>query len=433
MACFALVDASNFYCGCEATFRPSLKGRPVVVLSSNDGAVIARSEEARNLGIKMGEPWFQVKHLEVTSGLVALSANFTLYADMSTRLMSLIAGLGHRTEEYSVDEAFADMEGIPGDLTARAFKIRARIQQWLGLKCGVGIGESKTLAKLANFVSKQAERKPGSYPADLAHVCNFTALSTAEKGEILRRTLVGEVWGVGKKLGAQLAEVGVVTAYDLHAMDTATVRRRWGVVLERTVRELRGESCITLEDVPSPKQQIAVTRSFGQPVTELRDVLNAVSEFCSRAAEKLRKQECFASQVYVFAHTSPFRPPPHFSRGVAVPLRRPTSDTALLIAAARAGVQSFYEPGYQLKKAGVILLDLVSNAEQQTELDLGDDHIVDRSALMSTIDRLNQRYGRGTVFVGGTEARTAKAWAPRQSRLTPQYTTKLSDIPVVRA
>ena len=238
---FALFDASNFYAGVEQNFRPSLKGRPLVVLSNNDGCAIARSEEAKALGIKMGAPWFKISHLSESHGLLGLSANFTLYGDMSSRLMSLIAGFGYRTELYSIDEAFCSCDGIPGDLTERAFKVRARIRQWIGLQCGVGIGPTKTLAKLANHVSKDAERKPGSYPAHLAQVCNLATLSADELKAIMQATAVGDVWGVGRKIGAQLVEAGVLTAWDLSRMDPGTVRRRWNVVLERTVRELCGQ------------------------------------------------------------------------------------------------------------------------------------------------------------------------------------------------
>ena len=430
---FALFDASNFYASVEQSFRPSLQGRPLVVLSNNDGCAIARSQEAKALGIKMGAPWFKISHLSESHGLLGLSANFTLYGDMSSRLMSLIAGFGYRTELYSIDEAFCSCDGIPGDLTERAFKVRARIRQWIGLQCGVGIGPTKTLAKLANHVSKDAERKPGSYPAHLAQVCNLATLSADELKAIMQATAVGDVWGVGRKIGSQLVEAGVLTAWDLSRMDPGTVRRRWNVVLERTVRELCGQSCMALEDVPTDKKQIAVTRSFGRPVTTLEPLLEAVSEFASRAAEKLRKQGSFAGQLYVFAHSSPFRPPPQFSRGVVVPLRRPTADTSILVQAARAGVRRIYEDGYQLQKAGVILLDLASSTLHQGELDLEDSEPEDQSHLMTTIDRLNRRYGRGTVFVGGTGVGTERAWGARQMRLTPQYTTRLEDIPVARA
>lgn len=241
---YALVDGNNFYVSCERVFRPSLNGRPVVVLSNNDGCAIARSNEAKALGIRMGAPWFQIRHMEETHGLVALSANFTLYGDMSDRMMSLAAGLGPTQEIYSIDESFIGLQGVRGDLTQRSHVIRDRIHQWVGIPCGVGIGQTKTLAKLANYIAKTAERKPGSYPAELAQVCNLTALPAQDLDDVLAATLVEEVWGVGRKIAAQLHESGVHTVLALARLDPATVRRRWSVVLERTVRELQGKGTV---------------------------------------------------------------------------------------------------------------------------------------------------------------------------------------------
>ena len=238
----------------------------------------------------MGAPWFQIRHMEETHGLVALSANFTLYGDMSNRMMSLAAGLGPSQEIYSIDESFISLQGLRGDLITRSHAIRARIHQWVGIPCGIGIGHTKTLAKLANHIAKTAERKPGSYPAELAQVCNLTTLPAQDLDDVLASTLVEEVWGVGRKIGAQLHQCGVHTVLDLARLDPAMVRRRWSVVLERTVRELQGMQCIELDDAPEPKREIACTRSFGQAVTELPPLVEAVSEFASRAAEKLRKQ-----------------------------------------------------------------------------------------------------------------------------------------------
>ena len=430
---FALVDGNNFYATCETVFRPALAGRPLVVLSNNDGCAVARSEAAKALGIKMGAPWFQIAGLVESDGLIGLSAGFPLYGGMGDRMMSLAAGLGPTQEIYSIDESFIGLDGMRGDLVERAHKIRARILQWVGIPCGIGIGGTKTLAKLANHVAKYAGRKRGSYPANLARVCSFAVLSADEQQAVLQATAVGDVWGVGRRIGAQLKEGGVNTAWDLARLDPATVRRRWSVVLERTVRELRGQSCIPLEDAPSNKKQIAVTRSFGRSVSELGPMLEAVSEFASRAGEKLRKQGSFASQVYVFAHTSPFRPPPQFSRGVMVPLRRPTADSALLVAAAIAGMRRIYEPGYQLAKCGVMLLDLVESSLYQAELDLEPGEDRDQSHLMGTIDQLNRRFGKRTVFVGSAGVPQAHEWAMRQERRTPQYTTRLADVPIARA
>ena len=431
---YALVDGNNFYVSCERVFRPSLNGRPVVVLSNNDGCAIARSNEAKALGIKMGAPWFQIRHMEETHGLVALSANFTLYGDMSNRMMSLAAGLGPSQEIYSIDESFIGLQGVRGDLTNRSHAIRARIHQWVGIPCGIGIGQTKTLAKLANHIAKTAERKPGSYPAELAQVCNLTALPAQDLDDVLASTLVEEVWGVGRKIGAQLHQCGVHTVLDLARLEPAMVRRRWSVVLERTVRELQGMQCIELDDAPEPKREIACTRSFGQAVTDLPPLVEAVSEFASRAAEKLRKQGSLASQLLVFCHTSPFRPGPRFNKSVVVPLRRPTADTGKLVWAATAGMRRMYEPGYKMAKAGVMLLDLVPGNVLQGELDLEDEDHRDRTQLMVALDALNQRYGKGTVQSGATGGTNkGKDWGMKQERRTPQYTTRWEDVPVARA
>lgn len=431
---YALVDGNNFYVSCERVFRPSLTGRPVVVLSNNDGCAIARSNEAKALGIKMGAPWFQIRHLEETEGLVALSANFTLYGDMSDRMMSLAAGLGPTQEVYSIDESFIGLQGVRGDLTKRSQAIRDRINQWVGIPCGVGIGQTKTLAKLANYIAKTAERTPGSYPAELAQVCNLTTLPAQDLDDVLAATAVEEVWGVGRRIAAQLHEGGVHTVLDLVRMDLATVRRRWSVVLERTVRELQGIQCIELDDAPAAKKEIACTRSFGQPVTDLAPLVEAVSEFATRAAEKLRKQESVTSQVLVFAHTSPFRPGPRFNRSVAVPLRRPTADTGRLVAAAALGMRRIYLPGYRMAKAGVMLLDLATAHVSQGELDLDEQDPRDRSKLMVALDALNGRYGKATVHPASTGATNkSKQWGMKQERRTPQYTTRWEDVPIARA
>ena len=431
---FALVDGNNFYVSCERVFRPCLQGQPVIVLSNNDGCAVARSNEAKVLGGKMGAPWFQVKHLAESDNLVALSANFALYGDMSDRMMSIAAGLGPTQEIYSIDESFIGLQGVRGDLTKRAFDVRTRINQWTGIPCGIGIGPTKTLAKLANYIAKTSERKPGSYPAELAQVCNLVTLAASDLDSLLAATDVGEVWGVGRRIGAQLQEAGVNTVLDLVRLDAATVRSRWSVVLERTVRELQGQNCIAMDEAPEKKKQIACTRSFGHPVTDLQPLIEAVSEFATRAAEKLRKEGSVATEVMVFAHTSPHRPGPRFSRSTVVPLRRPTADTALLVQAAAAGMRQIYQAGYQLIKAGVMLLDLMPEGFGQHELDLEPDASEDRTRLMTTMDGLNRRYGKGTLHMASTGiAGHTREWGMRQERLTPQYTTRWADMPVAQA
>jgi DNA polymerase V len=405
-----------------------------VVLSNNDGCAVARSNEAKALGIKMGAPWFQIKHFAESAGLVALSANFALYGDLSDRMMSLAAGLGPTQEIYSIDESFIEMSGVRGDLVERSRRIRARILQWVGIPCGIGIGATKTLAKLANHVSKSAERKPGSYPDHMAQVCNLAALSPLALDAVFAATAVNEVWGVGPRITKQLLEGGVRTVSDLVKLDAGTIRRRWSVMLERTVRELQGTPCIDFEDAPAPKQQIACTRSFGHPVTELASLNEAVTEFASRGAEKLRKQESLAGQVMVFIRTSPFRQDPQYSRSMTVPLRRPSSDTAVIVAAALIGLAAIYKPGFRYAKAGIMLMELQPGSVQQGELDLEGDDARDRGKLMLALDGLNQRYGKGSVLMASAGLGAGKRlWSMKQERRTPGYTTRWADVPVVRA
>ena len=434
---FALVDGNNFYVSCERVFRPSLQGLPVVVLSNNDGCAIARSDEAKALGIKMGQPYYQFRELERVSNLVCLSANFELYGDMSDRMMSLAAGLGPLQEIYSIDESFiGNLDGIP-DLTRRAWAICTRIDKWIGIPTCIGLAPTKTLAKLCNHVAKDAERKPGNYPKELARVCNWIELTREQQIDLLRRTPAGNVWGIGRRIAAKLAEQGILTALDVARLPTVKARDEWNVLLERTVRELQGISCISLEQAPAPKQQIACTRSFGHPITTLPPLIEAVSEFASRAAEKLRYGNQRAGAVQVFVHTSPFRPGPRFNKSATIQLHPPTSDTTLLVNAVVAGLRRIYEPGFLLAKAGVMLLDLCS-ATTQLQSDLLFEAPCtkrDHNQLMEVVDRINARYGKSTVHVASTghTQKDGAGWRMRQERRTPRYTTQQGEIPIARA
>lgn len=430
---FALIDGNNFFCSAERAFRPSLQGKPLVVLSNNDGCAIARSEEAKALGVKMGQPFFEIRHLQDSAGLICLSANFELYGDVSNRMMSLAAGLGPSQEIYSIDESFiGDLEGVR-DLTRRAWAVRARIEQWVGIPTCVGLAPTKTLAKLCNHAAKDAERKPGSYPAQLARVCNWNEMDAGMREDILRRTPAGEVWGIGRRIAAGLAEHSILSALDVARMPEALARREWGVMLARTVRELQGISCTPLELAPQPKQQIACTRSFGASVSALQPLIEAVSEFATRASEKLRRGGQRAGTLHVFARTSPFRPVPQFSRSASIQLVPPSSDTKQLVAAAVRGMRAIYAPGFEISKAGVMLLDLTS--EQGAQLDLLAPVARDQSTLMETMDKLNARYGKGTLQVGSvaTPASPHGGWRMKQERRTPRYTTRLDEIPIARA
>jgi len=439
---YALVDGNNFYVSCERVFRPSLHNAPVVVLSNNDGCAISRSNEAKSLGIAMGAPWFKIKELEETQGLVSLSANFALYGDLSDRMMSLVAGLGHRQEIYSIDESFVDVSGIRGDITQRAFKIRARVLQWVGIPCCVGIGDTKTLAKLANHIAKTAERKPGVYPDCYAQVCHLSACTPEQKRLLLQATDVSEVWGVGRRISGQLREAGIHTAWDLMHMDLTLARTRWSVVLERTVRELQGTPSIDLDDAAPNKKEIACTRSFGEPIVALSHLQQAVTEFASRAAEKMRRQKSCALQVLCFIRTSPFRvKDAQYSRSVVMPLMRATDDSHAIVQAALAGLSHIYQAGFKYAKAGVMLLDLQPSHWHQHELQWIDSMLVDSNSdavkkqpLMLAMDQLNTRYGRGTLQIASAgEQAATKPWAMKQGRRTPDYTTSWDALPLARA
>jgi DNA polymerase V len=430
---YALVDGNNFYVSCERVFRPSLMGRPVVVLSNNDGCAIARSNEAKAMGVRMGHPWFQCRHLE-EQGLVALSANFALYGDLSDRMMSLVARHAPRQEIYSIDESFLDFTGVQGDRTQIGRTMRQQVLTWTGLPTCVGFGATKTLAKLANHVAKTAERKPGLYPSTLAQVCDFGRLSTDELDAVLGATEVGEVWGVGRRIGAKLAEGGIRTVLDLKRADPAALRRSFSVALEKTARELRGAPCIGLDDQPLPKQQIMVSRSFGQAVLRIEDLNEAVSTFAARAAEKLRQEGSAAGAVMVFIRTSPFKPKDaQYSGSVTVPMARPTSDTGRIVQAACTGLRKVFRPGFRYAKAGVMLVDLEGAGQPQGELDLEPGE-VDRSRLMAVVDGVNQRFGRGALSMASAGmVGPARQWGMKQERRTPNYTTCWRDIPIARA
>ena len=439
---FALVDVNNMYVSCERVFRPSLAARPVVVLSNNDGCAIARSNEAKDLGVKMAQPWFQVRHLEREAGLIALSANFELYGDMSSRMMSIVGQYATRQQIYSIDECFLDFEGVRGDLVTIGREMRATVLQWTGLPTSVGFGPTKTLAKLANHVAKSTERKPGTYPAPLAQVCNLGTLSRRELDGVMQATEVGDVWGVGRRISARLNEGGIRTVLDLVNADVATLRKQFSVVLEKTVLELRGTSCLDVDDAPAVNQQIMCSRSFGAPVTDLAALTEVVSQFASRVAEKVRHQQSVAGSVHVFITTSPFRTNDRqHSASVTLPLARPTADTRLLIGAAVRALEAMYRPGFNYVKAGVMLVDLRPQGQEQGELDLfSGTHepegslSQDRSHLMGAIDALNRRFGRGAVSVASAARQgSCNGYPAKQERRSPRYTTRLEEIPTARA
>ena len=439
---FALVDGNNFYVSCERVFQPRLHLQPVVVLSNNDGCAIARSNEAKALGIKMGAPWFQIRHWQRDAGLVGLSANFALYGDMSDRMMALAAELGPTQEIYSIDESFLDLEGVPGDLNEIGREMRARVLQWTGLPTSVGFGETKTLAKLANHVAKMADRKPGSYDQRFAQVCNLGEVERSERDRIFGATEVGNVWGVGRRMTARLNEGGIHTVLDLVSADVVALRRQFSVVLEKTVLELRGTPCMDVDHEPASQQQIMCSRSFGAPVTELAGLVEVVSQFATRVAEKARRQEAVAGAVHVFISTSPFRKSDRqHGPNLTVPLVRPTADTRVVIATAVRALEGMYRAGFNYAKAGVMLVELKPQGQQQGELDLFGTGVetsgaqgMDPSRLMDTIDVLNRRFGRGAVTVASAAHQVRNGeHSAKQERRSPRYTTRIEDIAIAKA
>lgn len=423
MAAIALVDANSFYASCEQVFRPDLLGRAVVVLSNNDGCVVARSAEAKALGIAMGEPWFQVERRLGARAVMALSSNYALYADMSQRLMRLLARFAPRQEIYSIDECFLDLTGLPEDPAAIGQRIRATAQRWTGLPVCVGIGPTKTLAKLANRLAKQEP--------DWEGVCDLGVWPEPELDRRLAGIPSAAIWGIGARLAARLEALGLRTALDLKHADPHLIRRRFSVVLERTVLELRGIPCLDIEDISPAKRQIQSARSFGTPVTELAQLAEAVITYVGRAAEKLRAQSSEAGAVYVMLRTNRFlADEPQYSASKILVLAEPSADTRRLAQAALHGLRKLYRPGYRYAKAGIMLLDLIPARQHQPNLWSDPERAEQGQRLMGVMDRINRHYGRDTIRLAG--AGLDPCWAMRQANRSPRYTTHWDELPIAR-
>jgi DNA polymerase V len=422
MTTIALVDVNNFYVSAERVFNPKLEGRCVVVLSNNDGCVVARSGEVKALGIAMGGPWFKLKELAYKHNIIALSSNYALYADMSNRVMSVLSEFSSRQEIYSIDECFLDMAGHAGNFTPYGEKIRQRIQQWLGLPVSVGFAPTKTLAKLANHVAKKRVEYGG--------VCDLTVMSAPQLDEIFASIAVGEVWGVGRKLNEQLQQGGIVTVKQLRDFDTHRLRNRFGVVMERTVRELRGEACLELTDIALPRKQIISSRSFGQAVTSLGELQEAVSVYMSTAAAKLRDQGSVAATAYVYIHTNVHKnEEPQYSCGITIALAHATDDTMQLVAAVKSGLRRIYRPGYRYKKAGVMLSDITPAGIVQAQL-FADNPASEKSLrLMAAMDGINSRMGKGVIHLASDGVE--QNWRMNRGSMTPAYTSSWGELPLV--
>lgn len=416
----ALIDVNSFYTSCETAWRPDLLGKPVVVLSNNDGCIISRSAEAKALGITMAEPYFKQKAMLERHGVAVFSSNYALYGDMSQRVMDTLEQLCPQVEIYSIDEAFADLTGIR-ELEAFGRTIRERIFQHTMLTVGVGIAPTKTLAKLANHAAKKWSKTGGV--VDLS--------DPARQRRLMQLVPVDTVWGVGRRLSKKLNAMGITNALQLAQSDLWFIRKNFNVVLERTVRELRGEPCLAFEEFAPAKQEIISSRSFGERVSDYGAVREAICTWAARAAQKLRAEHQYCRYVSTFLKNSPHDPDePYYSQRAGIALTTPTQDTRDIIAAATHCLERVWRDGLRYQKAGVMLGDFFSQGVAQLNLFDERQPRANGDVLMHLMDEINQKNGQTLWFAGqGMQ----QAWGMKRNLLSPAWTTRLGDVPVARA
>ena len=415
---YALSDGNSFYCSCERVFDPSLIDRPVVVLSNNDGCVIARTPEAKALGVPMGAPWFQIRESYQAAGGKVRSANFALYGDMSRRVNAVYKQFADQVEIYSIDESFLDLTRSP-DPEEHARRMRDTVLRWTGLPTCVGIGPTRTLAKAANHLAKKR--------LEMAGVCDLSDPDV--RARLLATLPLEDVWGIGRRLAQRLEAHGVRNAADLAALPPKSARQILTVAGERLVLELQGVHCLDLELVVPPRKGIAVTRSFGRPVSVQREMVEAARTHAVRAGEKLRRHNRLARHIQVFFFTSGHRDGPQRSVSGVEHFPAPTSDSLILAAAASRVVRRLWSDGYRYAKCGVMLDDLVAPDDAGRDLFSAPDPRRDR--LMAVMDGINGRWGRGALAPAGVTYE--RPWGMNQQMLSPRWTTRLSDVPVARA
>ncbi len=414
-ALIALADCNNFYVSCERVFRPDLIGKPVVVLSNNDGCVVARSKEVKDLGIKMGVPLFQIQQLVNQHQNQLLSSHYTLYADMSARVMSILEEFAPRLEVYSIDEAFLDLTGVcHQDPVTYGHRIKKAVVRATGIPICVGMGPTKTLAKLANFAAKKWLKTGGVL--DLS--------DPVRREKLMRIVPVGEVWGIGSRTTATLNQLGIHSVWDLASQSSERLQAQLTIVVARTVMELNGIPCLELQEITANKQQLVCSRSFSRRLTEYKELSAALAEFCSRAAEKLRKQHSVTGCITVFIRTSPFNTQePQYQRSATLKFETATQDTRTLITTANRLLTAIFKTGYGYQKCGVQLSQLVSqSAPGQLELfDFVESSLpTENRPLMAAMDQVNQRFPKAvSVAATGFD----KSWKPKAERVSPRYTT----------
>lgn len=412
-----IVDCNSCYASCEQIFRPELRNTPVVVLSNNDGFVIARSKEAKALGIGELQAFFKIEGLLRKHKVTIFSSNYPLYGDISNRVMTTLNTFSPSVEVYSIDEMFLDLSGIQEPMNSYGQRIKNTVWQHIRMPVCVGVAPSKTLAKLANKAAKTYDHCQGVCVLEEPHQWQW----------LQKRMPVNKVWGIGSKLTKRLAGLNIHSAYDLSQASPKMMRQHMSINIERTIEELNGHPCIPFEEQPPAKKQIYCSRSFGEKISTLSPLLQAISTYASRATEKLRKQKCLVISIHVFLHTSPYDAN-HYSNAIAVKLPYPTDDTTVVIDAARQAIAYLYRDGLRFQKAGIGLVDIKPKKQLQFDL-FHAGQSKKRDQLMTVLDSINSRYGKGTLHTaasGGT-----KKWAMRQRYLSPAYTTRWSDLPVI--
>ncbi|OQY31236.1 MAG: hypothetical protein B6241_14545 [Spirochaetaceae bacterium 4572_59] len=412
----ALVDCNSFYASCEKVFRPDLRNRPVVVLSNNDGCIVAMSPEAKKLDIPRGAPFFKVQQRLDAAGAEVFSSNYTLYDDLSRRIMDILHSYTPHLEVYSIDEGFLDLRGDREFLLQQATQIRTRVEQWVGIAVSVGIGRTKTLAKIANSWAKK--REDG--------ICMPT---DEDWPRLLARTDVRDIWGVGQQYAHMLHSNAVHTAADLKACDEIWVKKRMTLVGLKTLWELNGKPSFTMEEVPPSKKGIISSRSFGKAVTEKEDILEAGANYASQAAEKMRSQKSVCRVIHTSITTNYFREGDRqYARGITEELPHPVSYTPQIVAVVRRQLEELFRPGFRYKKITVFLTEIEAAGQKQLNLFYQED--ARHAAVMEAVDRINSRYGRQTLHC--QPKRPGSNWQMKREKLSPCYTTRWKEIPLVK-
>ena len=409
----ALADCNNFYVSCERVFKPWLNEKPVIVLSNNDGCAIARSNEAKRLGIKMGAPYYQVKKLCQKNRVSVFSSNYELYGDMSKRVVSILMRFTSEAEIYSIDESFLKLDQIHNPIKV-ARKMRETVLKWTGIPISVGIGPTKTLAKMANRMAKKKDS-------------GCLAVRESEKS-LLGSVKVREVWGIGRRIEEKLKRIGILTALDLINAPAPIIRKVGGVHLERTQKELQGRQCISIEQIPEPKKNVCCSRSFGRAVTDLEELEEAVANHAVRATQKIRKEGSLTYGLQVFIMTNGFSKDPQYSNSKTIGFDEPSDDPIRILSTAKELLRSIYRKGYSYKKAGVLLLNLRTRDQDQGLL-FRDHYDEKRNRFVKALESIKNTYGTSSTFLAAQGI--DRPWDMKRQRRSPRYTTNWNEIPVI--